>query len=155
MEKREIDKEICEKILGWTELEWREAVLANGTTHYESSSEGWYGKGPENKCYLSKPPSQDIGTAHEVIKTLCTQRSLSFSCGFFTQPGYQIKFSSGVDRIDNALPAIAGHDFPLVVCKAALAILDATEVTKRVACLEKELIELRGIIENGFRRGGR
>lgn len=144
MEKREIDKEVCEKVLGWSDMHWEEARKSDGTANSWNYLQGWYGKGPETETYLSNPPSQTLYGAHEVIKSMAANFGYSFECYYFLQPGFNIKFHCNIDKANESVIAEVSHDFPLAVCKAALRIISLTAIAKRVEYLEAELSELKG-----------
>ena len=59
---RDLDAWIAEHVMGWTDLEWRESKHGWNTF----SPKGWYGKGPNKKCFFREGRfTQDLNACRE------------------------------------------------------------------------------------------
>ena len=67
---RELDGLVAQRVMGWSDLKWKDAghKYDRGTTMTWPT--GWIGKGPNGECYLGDRFSTDIAAAWKVLEKM-------------------------------------------------------------------------------------
>jgi hypothetical protein len=124
---RELDRLIAEKVFGWRNLEWHKA---NHDRRFYSP-EGWYGEGPDDKCFLAERYSTDIRDAWQVVEKLREGKldvmlgtcDGGWHCRIATDAGTPSFWREVADEVEDTAP--------LAICGAALETLADKESEAR------------------------
>lgn len=120
MSHRELDREVAEKVLGWTGLHYEEAKSSDRSF----SPAGWYGQGPNREVYLGRHYSSRIEDAWKVVEAMRDKKLWDGITIVFNSLGGYTVHTTAWDSVHGG-KGFKADTAPHAICLAALSALKA------------------------------